>query len=133
MSSPNTVRYKFPLRTAKERMRRTSVSAHVNAKTLPEAPTRPSRAAQTLALAHHLDRLIETGETRSVAATSRELGLTRARLSQVMRLLLLAPEIQDQILTGTISCTERRLRPVAKEAAWSQQLVIVTQSAMSRP
>ncbi len=131
MSAPNTVRYKFPLRAAKERMRRSGAGEHAEPKTPPEASTRPSKAAQTLALAHHLERLVEAGEARCVAAISRELGLTRARLSQVMQLLRLAPELQEQILTGKIHCSERRLRPVVKVAAWNRQLAIATQSQLS--
>ncbi len=131
MSSPNTVRYKFPLPAAKEPTRRSGAGEDTEPKTPPEASTRPSKAAQTLALAHHLERLIEAGEARCVATISRELGLTRARLSQVMQLLRLAPELQEQILTGKIHCSERRLRPVVKEAAWNRQYAIATQSQLS--
>ncbi len=84
-------------------------------------PDGPSRTARMLALAHHVERLIEACELAGYAEAARSLGLTRARLTQVMGLLLLAPEIQERILVGDLRASERRLRPVAAEPCWERQ------------
>lgn len=50
----------------------------------------------------------------SRAALARREGLTRARITQVMTLLRLAPEIQGRVLAGTAGAfSERGLRGVA--------------------
>ena len=48
-------------------------------------------------------------------------GVTRARLSQVMDLLVLSPEIQERILCGEIGGSERSVRHWTKECDWHQQ------------
>ena len=53
-----------------------------------------------LALAHHLQDLLDQGIVRDYADIARLSGITRARVSQIMNLTLLAPEIQEEILTG---------------------------------
>ena len=47
----------------------------------------------------------------------------RARLTQLLNLLLLAPEIQERVLRNQIA-TERRLRVVVGEANWEDQLAL---------
>lgn len=84
-------------------------------------PPRPSRAARMLALAHHIEDLVERGVLRDYADAARRLGLTRARMSQVMDLLMLAPEIQEGIVTGELRVTERGLRRVAQTDQWNHQ------------
>ena len=83
-----------------------------------------SRVARMLALAHHVERLVDAGEIESYTAVARALGVTRARMTQVMRLLQLAPEVQEQVLLGGLDWTERRLRRVVREASWPRQLAI---------
>jgi hypothetical protein len=55
--------------------------------------------ARTLALAHTIDEMIRTGELRDLADAARAVGVTRARMTQIMNLLLLAPEIQEALLS----------------------------------
>ncbi len=85
----------------------------------------PSRTARMLALAHHIERLIEAGELSGYAEAARSLGLTRARLTQVMNLLLLAPEIQGRIATEALILGERALRLAVGEPSWAAQPAIV--------
>ena len=82
----------------------------------------PSRAARMLALAHHIEQLIKDGELADYADAARRLGLTRARLSQLMNLLLLSPRIQGALLVGDLDLSERQLRPIAAEADWQRQV-----------
>ncbi len=78
-----------------------------------------------LALAHHVERLVEAGELTGYAEAARVLELTRARLTQVMNLLLLAPAVQERIALGNLALTERALRRVVGEPAWAAQPAIV--------
>ncbi len=116
--SGRSVRLRFPIRGRRAERRVETECA------VPPEGKPVSRVARMLALAHHLNRLIEAGELQSVAEASRALGLSRARLTQVMGLLQLAPEIQEQVLVGEINGSERRLRKVVKEADWCRQLEI---------
>ncbi len=86
------------------------------------------RVARLLALAHRIDRMIRTGELRDLADAARACNLTRARMTQIANLLLLAPAIQETIIElppvtkGRDSITERTLRPIVAEPDWQRQL-----------
>ena len=90
----------------------------------PPPRARPVRVARLLALAHQMQRLVEAGERPSVMAG--RFGFSRARVSQLLDLVLLAPDLQAQILTmeneaGRDSITERDLRAVVRHRAWVEQ------------
>jgi hypothetical protein len=93
----------------------------------PPAPVyRPARVAQMLALAHRLEAAIERGDYRDRADIARQLGFTRARVTQLLDLTLLAPDIQEQILAleavdGLEPTSERALRGVSREMEWEEQ------------
>lgn len=84
------------------------------------------RVARLLALGHRYQRMIDEGEVLDYAELARVIGVTRARISQIMDLLLLAPDIQEEILLmpgfrGRETVTERHLRPIAAVADWRKQ------------
>ena len=91
---------------------------------------RVPRVVRLLALAHRIDGMIRNGELDDLADAARRLNLTRARVTQIMNLLLLAPEIQEAILdlplvtNGRDPITERQVRPIVAEADWNQQMEI---------
>jgi len=92
----------------------------------PLGQRRPAVIACQLALAHTIAADIERGRYASQADAARHFGLTRARLSQLMKLLCIAPDIQEEILAlehvaGRGRVTERRLKPVSETPLWSQQ------------
>ena len=87
----------------------------------PIAPP-PSSAARLLALAHHIEAEIQAGTIPDYATAARSLGLTRARLTRVMKLLLLAPGIQERVLMGEVGPTERRMRALVRQPEWREQL-----------
>jgi len=63
--------------------------------------------------------LLESGRVRNQAEIARREGITRARVTQLMGLLRLAPEIQRHILSlpdmvRQPAITERALRPIAQ-------------------
>jgi hypothetical protein len=78
-----------------------------------------------IAMAHHVEALVEEGRLPDYAAAARVLGITRARMTQVMNLLLLAPRIQDGLLLGTLEVPERRLRLALRSADWEAQRSVV--------
>ena len=86
----------------------------------------PGRVDNVLALAHHIDRKIRDGELRDYAHAAEVLGVTRARVSQLTALTLLAPAIQEAILsfqeTRRDPITERQLREIVTEPLWDKQM-----------
>src|SRR5688572_8391017 len=94
-------------------------------------PTRPRgripRVARLLALAHYFDELLKTGAVETQAELAELAKLTPARVTQIMNLLVLAPDIQEEIFflppvtEGRPAVTERHLRQVLKTVVWSEQ------------
>ena len=62
------------------------------------APGRVPRVAKLLALAHRFEAMLQRGEVAGYADLARLGQVTPARISQVMALLGLAPDIQEAIL-----------------------------------
>jgi len=83
-----------------------------------------------LALAHYVERAVERGDLRDYAEAARLFGLSRARITQVMNLVLLAPSIQARILAGDTTVWERGLRPVLRAAVWEEQEVLFARVQM---
>jgi len=90
-------------------------------------PGNVPRVARLMALAIHFDSLLQRGEAPDYAALARRGQVTRARMSQVMDLLQLAPDIQEALLflprtqNGRDPVTEHDLRPIAAIADWERQ------------
>ena len=92
----------------------------------PEPIRRPARVARMLALAHRLERAIERGDYTDRADLARQFGLTRARITQLLNLTLLAPDIQEAVLAlealdGVQPTSERALREVCWATDWQEQ------------
>jgi len=96
--------------------------------TVPDRGKRP-RIAEVLALAIGFDDLIRRGLARDHADLARLGCISKERISQIMRLLWLAPDIQQEILTlprtprGRYQVGEVALRKVASMRLWSEQRV----------
>ena len=73
-------------------------------------PPGPTRLARMLALAYHVERLIDAGQLEDYAHAARVVGVTRARMSQVASLVNLPIEVQEAVLTGKCEKSERDLR-----------------------
>ena len=88
---------------------------------------RVPRIARLMALALRLERLIEAREVRDQAEIARLGHVTRARVTQIMNLLHLAPDIQEAILflplttKGRDPIREKHVRPIAAELKWKAQ------------
>ena len=91
----------------------------------PAAPTIP-RIARLMALAVKFQDMVDQGEVPDYAAIARLGYVTRARLTQIMNLILLAPDIQETILFQTKipqgrSSGERAWRTLTAEPNWKRQ------------
>ena len=80
-----------------------------------------------MALAIKFERLVQVGEFRNHRAIAEAGQISRARLSQIMRLTDLAPTIQEELLflpktiAGPDCISEKALRPVAGSLDWDIQ------------
>lgn len=92
----------------------------------PDLGTVP-RISRLMALAIHMDDLVRRGEVADYAELARLAHVSRARVTQIMNLLHLVPDIQEEILNlgrsrgsrGAIA--ERKVRPIAAVPNWRKQ------------
>ena len=88
----------------------------LNSGKMPAPSPRVPRISRLMALAIHFDSLIRKGIVRDYADLARLGSVSRARITQIMNLLNLTPEIQEKLLflQGTVpgrdALTERDLR-----------------------
>ena len=91
----------------------------------PTKRTRPLRVARTLALAHVFRELIEARVVRDQTELASLTGFTRARITQMLDLTLLAPPIQETLLFAERGCgptiAERELRLLVAHGSWKEQ------------
>jgi ParB-like chromosome segregation protein Spo0J len=74
---------------------------------------------EQLRKAQEWQRQLVAGEVTNRAAIARREGITRARVTQLMALVRLAPEIREHILgmpktVGRPAISERALRPIVR-------------------
>lgn len=88
---------------------------------------RVPRVSRLMALAIHMDDLIRRGEVADYAELARLAHVTRARMTHIMSLLHLAPDIQEELLglprskTGHDPIREKMVRPIAAVPDWRKQ------------
>jgi hypothetical protein len=80
-----------------------------------------------MALAIRMDGLVRGGEVADYADLARLGHVSRARVTQIMNLLQLAPDIQEALLflprteRGRDPIRETHIRPIAAELEWRKQ------------
>jgi hypothetical protein len=81
------------------------------------------RIARLMALAIRLEGLIREQRIPDYAAVARRGRVTRARMTQIMQLLDLAPDLQEQLLflPPLPHLNERNLRPIVSRINWYEQ------------
>jgi len=79
------------------------------------------RIAHVLALAHAMRAVLERGEAKSHGDLALATGFTRARITQLLDLTLLAPDIQEQLVFGNADVPVRALRRMAIMSSWQEQ------------
>lgn len=89
-------------------------------------PPRIPRIARLMALAIRVQDMVDRGEVRDYAEVAHLGHVTRARMTQIMNLLNLAPDIQEQLLfseelTASARIAERNLRRIASAVYWKEQ------------
>lgn len=101
---------------------------------------RPARVAVLLATAHRFDDMLRSGAVASMEQLARRLGVTRARVSQILMLTMLAPDVQEEVLAlrreegKKRRVTEVDLRRMVAEPEWAKQraLWVKTRAAHAR-
>jgi len=90
-------------------------------------PSRVPRVARLMALAIHFDGMLRKGVVADQSELAQICDVTQPRITQIMNLLHLAPDIQEEILFlplvhgGRDLLTEHHLRSIIRHAAWSTQ------------
>jgi hypothetical protein len=124
MSSSMTIECAFHI------SRRSKGRQEINAGESPRIPCergRVPRVAEPLALAHRFEELLRRGEVADYSELARLGRVTRARISQIMSLLSLAPDLQERVLflprteRGRDPIQMRHLLPIALVADWKIQ------------
>jgi hypothetical protein len=93
----------------------------------PEVARRLPRVTRLLVQAHRFQRMIDQCMARDLADLARQLGLTRARVTQIVNYTLLAPDIQEEILhlppveRANDRLSEHQVRAVLREPLWPEQ------------
>ena len=93
----------------------------------PPPPGRVPRVARLMALAIKFDRMLQDGVVGSQTDLAALARVTQPRMTQIMNLLHLAPDIQEEILflppvtEGRDPVTERDVRDVAIVTQWAVQ------------
>ena len=121
MKNTNAFEMSFQLRSGPR------VPAAGSEEQMPNGSGRLPRVTQVLALAIHFEDMIRQGEAKDYADVARLAGLCRERISQVMRLTYLAPDIQVELLylpptpTGRYPISETSMRRIANLLSWVDQ------------
>ncbi|TWU54802.1 hypothetical protein Poly51_35210 [Rubripirellula tenax] len=95
----------------------------------PKPPARIPRIARLMALAIHYQEMLRTGEATDMIELSRRAKVSQPRMSQIMALNLLAPDIQTALLDlppqskGKPFLHEKRIRPITAMLEWTEQRV----------
>jgi len=105
--------------------------------TPPKQPRTPS-VVKTLNKALDWRRQLDAGEVESQAAIARREGLTRARVTQILALLRLAPDIRKSILAlaenpSSPAVSEAALRPITRIETAKQQVTAFEEAIDCRP
>jgi hypothetical protein len=126
MSDPLTIECSFHLRRHGKGAAKDLRPGGVPARPIPPLGRLP-RVTRLMALAHRFDELLRSGQV----ADHRELAylgrVSRPRVSQILQLLLLAPDIQEEVLflpsfgRGRAPLLLADLLPIARTCDWARQ------------
>lgn len=118
-----TIQYKVQFKTGRRGRRRPLPEPSQEVAVAGRIP----RISRLMALALRFEELLNAGEVEDYAELARLGHVTRARLTQIMNLLNLAPDIQEALLflplveRGREPIKEWMVRPVCRESRWSVQ------------
>ena len=110
-ASPLRLEFQIDVTPIRQRMRKQNANT----------PRPLPKLTAALLLGHQIERLIRDGELRDYADAAAHTGLSRARISQLVGLTLLAPDIQEAILSLERILPEHLVRPIVGEPDWDRQ------------
>jgi hypothetical protein len=108
-------------------------SLRVGAEPAPPKPAAPPpigrvpRIARLMALAIRCEQLLRSGAVPDASALARLAHVSQPRMTQILNLTLLAPDIQEQLLfldpveEGKPEVSEKGLRKLCAQMAWERQ------------
>ncbi len=85
------------------------------------------RLSRLMALAITYDEMLRQGEVRDMATLARREQVTRPRMTQIMDLVLLAPDIQEEILFfpktdgRRFPISQKFIEPLSRVLDWDRQ------------
>ncbi len=123
MNKPVSVDFQFSIQQRGRGAKKQMIEGKGEAKSLERIP----RISRYMALAIHFEDLIRQGVVTDYADLARLGHVTRARVTQIMNLRLLAPEIQEELLELSTDYHRsshvalRELQAVACTICWLKQ------------
>jgi hypothetical protein len=124
MSKPISVDFQFSIKQRGRGAKKRIVEGAALSDESKPALERIPRISRYMALAIHFEDLIRQGVVTDYADLARLGHVTRARVTQIMNLRLLAPEIQEELLLGEKKCddcTPIQLKKIASVHCWKRQ------------
>jgi hypothetical protein len=123
VSGSHEVTYPLNFSTGRQDSRRRTRSSDGQRHSSDGAERCIPRIARLMALAIRFEELLRDATIRNYADLARLGRVTRARMTQIMKLLELAPDIQEEILflPPSKGLNERNLRPIVAHIDWGKQ------------
>ncbi len=127
MSKPVSVDFQFSIKQRGRGAKKRIVEGASQSDESKPALERIPRISRYMALAIHFEDLIRQGVVTDYADLARLGHVTRARVTQIMNLRLLAPEIQEELLLGEMKGDDRipiqlkSLQVLATICSWRTQ------------
>ena len=127
MSKPVSVDFQFSIKQRGRGAKKQIVEGAARSDESNPALERIPRISRYMALAIHFEDLIRQGVVIDYADLARLGHVTRARVTQIMNLRLLAPEIQEELLLGEKKCDDctpiqlKTLQFIATVFSWRTQ------------
>lgn len=127
MSKPVSVDFQFSIKQRGRGAKKRIVEGAAPSDESKPALERIPRISRYMALAIHFEDLIRQGVVTDYADLARLGHVTRARVTQIMNLRLLAPEIQEELLLDEKKCDDRSpiqlksLQSIAMVSSWRTQ------------
>ena len=123
----STLTLEFPLHIKEGRQRKKQVRPGSAPEVFPTIPGTIPRISRLLALAIHLEGLVKDGHIPNYSTLANLSHVSRPRITQIMNLNSLAPDIQEEILflprvtLGKDLITEHTVRLISGLANWGDQ------------
>ncbi len=124
MSGSNEIKYAVDFGAGRQRRRKNKIFlSHRQTSNSEAAGCSIPRIARLMALAIRFEGMLRNNTIRDCAELARLGRVTRARMTQIMKLLHLAPDIQEQILflPPMKGLNERNLRCIVSRIDWDEQ------------